>query len=708
MSYMLIYLADLCYFHDWDNIQPLPLNVGYIAAYLKNKHPEVSIEIFKDPIKLMNRISDKPPDILALSHYEWNSNLDLAVLKHMKQKNVDTVTVMGGPNFDTSNLDWMHNFFQERSNLDAYIYGEGELSFTRFVELLQGNDKKISNIPFEELPGSVFYLDKKLNKIINNPKNFVERLNLTDHPSPYLTGILDPFLADPLLSPIIETNRGCPYACTFCNWGMATQAKINQYSLETVKEEVKYICENSRNLTGFLYVADGNFGILRRDLEIAKVIRHYTDNINFPRHVFIYFAKNTNDAIIEIADTLKTVAGLSMSKQTTNQEVLVNIKRENIPIEQYDILREKCHEKGIEAFTELIYGLPGENYRSFVNGVKKSARNNVMVTIYPNMVLHGSEGGEKQFKEKYGIKTGYRVIPRYISSNNELLTLEYEELVVETNDLPREDFFRIRFFQFLFYIFKSELFLELSHVLTINGLDYVTLIELIADDKENWTPRTRKFFNDFSQAARNEFVVNKKLEFTLEDIKEARISCKQLNPLYMSKIVTDTELISDFKSYLLESLNRFFGSQITHTGLNELKQTVEFAFDKLVNYEKLDSGKILLYNYDISSWLDNPEKLPLENFRVPRPIEYIFKLDDYILSAFKKVRDYTDELDTTVYRLRTNEMGPTGDKIFCYKRYGRKMRHETQTALSNEEIEYKKLSRREATRRHLEIHERTT
>ena len=706
---MLIYLGDLCYFHDWDNIQPLPLNVGYIASYLKNKHPEVTIEIFKDPIKLMDRISEKPPDVLALSHYEWNSNLDLAVLKHMKKINADTVTVMGGPNFDTSDLDWMHNFFQDRPNLDAYIYGEGELSFTTFVELLQGNDKKISNIPFEELPGSVFYLDKKLNKIINNPKNFVERLNLTDHPSPYLTGIMDPFLADPLLSPIIETNRGCPYSCTFCNWGMAVQEKINQFSLETVKEEVKYICENSKNLTGWLYVADGNFGILRRDLEIAKLVRHYTEKNNFPRHVFIYFAKNTNDAIIEIADTLKTVAGLSMSKQTTNQEVLVNIKRKNIPIEQYDVLRDKCQEKGIETFCELIYGLPGETYRSFMDGVKKSAEDNVMISIYPSEMLHGSEGSEKQFREKYGIKSAYRVIPRYISSNNELPTLEYEQIVVETNALPLEDFYRIRFFQFIFYIFKSELFLELSHALTTYGFDYVMLTELISEDKENWTPRIRKLFSDFEEASRSEFVPKKKLEFTLEDVKEARIRCKQLNPFYMSKIVTNSELILDFKSYLLESLNRFFGSKIPHTGLNELKQTVEFAFDKIVSYDKLDSGKILLYNYNISSWLDNPEKLPLENFHVPRPIEYVFKLDDYVLSAFKKVRDYTDELDTAVYRLRTNEMGPTGDKIFCYKRYGRKIRdfYEKETTLSNEEIEYKKLSRREATRRHLEIHERT-
>ena len=120
------------------------------------------------------------------------------------------------PNFNAYDLDWINNFFNARTNLDAYIYGEGESSFNKFIELLQSNNNKISNIPFEELPSSLFYLDNE-NKIINNPANFIERIKLDEHPSPYLTGILDPFLADPLLAPIMETNRGCPYACTFCN-----------------------------------------------------------------------------------------------------------------------------------------------------------------------------------------------------------------------------------------------------------------------------------------------------------------------------------------------------------------------------------------------------------------------------------------------------------------------------------------------------------
>ena len=205
---MIIYLGDLAYFHKWDNIQPIPLNVGYIASYLKDKHPEISIEIFKEPKKIMDRISERAPDILALSHYEWNSNLNLAVLKHMKQKNENTITVMGGPSFQPYDTKWIDEFFQKRPNLDAYITNEGEWSFNRFVELLEKHGKKLLNIPFEQLPSTLFYMNKKSKTVINNPKNFVKRLDLTNHPSPYLTGILDDFLKDPRLAPVIETNRG--------------------------------------------------------------------------------------------------------------------------------------------------------------------------------------------------------------------------------------------------------------------------------------------------------------------------------------------------------------------------------------------------------------------------------------------------------------------------------------------------------------------
>jgi len=38
--------------------------------------------------------------------------------------------------------------------------------------------------------------------------------DLDEIPSPYLTGVLDKFF-DGKLAPFIETNRGCPFTCSF-------------------------------------------------------------------------------------------------------------------------------------------------------------------------------------------------------------------------------------------------------------------------------------------------------------------------------------------------------------------------------------------------------------------------------------------------------------------------------------------------------------
>ena len=46
--------------------------------------------------------------------------------------------------------------------------------------------------------------------------------DLNEIPSPYLNGMLDEFFDDRWM-PVLETNRSCPYRCTFCAWGIGTQ-----------------------------------------------------------------------------------------------------------------------------------------------------------------------------------------------------------------------------------------------------------------------------------------------------------------------------------------------------------------------------------------------------------------------------------------------------------------------------------------------------
>ena len=60
-------------------------------------------------------------------------------LKSLVWKNQNLLMMSSG-NFNGVDFDWIHNFFQKRSHLDAYVYGEGELSFTRLIELFEKNN----------------------------------------------------------------------------------------------------------------------------------------------------------------------------------------------------------------------------------------------------------------------------------------------------------------------------------------------------------------------------------------------------------------------------------------------------------------------------------------------------------------------------------------------------------------------------------------
>ena len=51
---------------------------------------------------------------------------------------------------------------------------------------------------------------------------------LSPLPSPYLENVFEPLLdanPDERWLALWETNRGCPFSCTFCDWGSATAAK---------------------------------------------------------------------------------------------------------------------------------------------------------------------------------------------------------------------------------------------------------------------------------------------------------------------------------------------------------------------------------------------------------------------------------------------------------------------------------------------------
>jgi radical SAM superfamily enzyme YgiQ (UPF0313 family) len=206
-----------------------PLNIGFIAAYAEKCFgKQIDLRLFKYVDDLEQAIHEKPPDILGLSNYPWNFNLGLEFFRMTRAASPQTICVMGGPNIPLDD-EARTRFIKRNPLIDFYAYLEGEEAFaallTRAFET--GADReKMKATPIDG------FIHRLSDTEVMKGAMLARRRNLDEIPSPYLSGHMDKFF-DGKLSPMIETNRGCPFACTFCHEGNQLISKVNQLQYRT-------------------------------------------------------------------------------------------------------------------------------------------------------------------------------------------------------------------------------------------------------------------------------------------------------------------------------------------------------------------------------------------------------------------------------------------------------------------------------------------
>ena len=142
-------------------------------------------------------------------------------LGQAKKLNPDTITVFGGTNFPDES-DQQKVFLDSRPNLDAQIDLEGEIAFSNLVGRILESDGDLSKIWSKAIPGISFstkYKSTSTDSVLLRGERPPRIKNLDDIPSPYLNGLFDKFF-DGRLRPFLETNRGCPFRCSFCHRAM--------------------------------------------------------------------------------------------------------------------------------------------------------------------------------------------------------------------------------------------------------------------------------------------------------------------------------------------------------------------------------------------------------------------------------------------------------------------------------------------------------
>ncbi len=488
-----IYLADLVY--DTVNTNhAVPLNCGYLAAMLQDKFPgKTEIKIFKYPKKLEKAINESPPDILGLSNYSWNTNLNKLFLKMVKRVNPNVITVMGGPNMrlDSPSIE---KYLRANSTLDYYVMFEGEEPFAELVgAIIDGHWRPSPPISCASIIDDEF---------IYVPVEFNKKSKNIDSPSPYLSGLLDEFLADQDMIPLIETNRGCPHGCVYCAWGVAAFSKVRQRSLEVVFQELEYVADKCAGQVFWIF-SDANFGLLPRDVEIAKKLREICERKGYPTRVNINQSKNTTQRNLEIANILVDNYGY-IALQSADPLVLKNCGRANTNLTEIKKYIDYYRDHKIVTLTDILIGLPGESAESHLKTLSEVFNLGFdQIQPYNIRLLPGSKYETDEFREKYRVKTKFRPILGCYGIYDGEIVFELEESVRATKDITELelDYFKIIHW-LIYFAWDAGVFGPILDFARKHGVNPFTVIHKVSLSKH---PILEKFFQEMREKSMSEW-----------------------------------------------------------------------------------------------------------------------------------------------------------------------------------------------------------
>ena len=300
-----LWLCDLTYTQQSISSDAIPFACGGISTYVKSygfnstviKYPEDLITKLQS---LVHLASDQRPRFIGFSNYLWNFNLASAFADLISKQYPDIIIVFGGPNFPIDPNE-QKDFLKEHTFIDYYISKEGEDAWLQLlgqpVDLVRAKSSSIAdNVP------NISFIDEKGLFFFSK----VERMrDIRKLPSPYLSGDLDDFL-DGRLLPTIQTNRGCPFTCTFCTEGQQVWSLITKKDVDLLKSELNYIHSRIMSLPPTrrrydLLITDSNFGMYPEDVEIAKHIHALQQETGWPKYINVATGKNNKERVLQVA-----------------------------------------------------------------------------------------------------------------------------------------------------------------------------------------------------------------------------------------------------------------------------------------------------------------------------------------------------------------------------------------------------------------------
>jgi hypothetical protein len=376
------------------------------------------------------------------------------------------------------------------------------------------------------------------------------------------------------------------------------------HPLDRTKKEIDYIV-NHLKYKGSLALTDSNFGMFKEDILIAKFIEEKKKNLNWPKALETSTGKNKPEILKEIVKILNKTILVGVSIQTSDSEVLKNIKRNNISTELFkEFIKFNKHiDKNCFTFTEIILGLPGDtlikHFESLKYGINMRVTN---VKSFQAMMLNGSHMNESSIRKKYKIKTGYRVIPgcigNYTFGNKNIKIIEFDEIILRTDSLSFKDYINCRVMDLLVEVFYNnslceEIFKLLSPEEIFDSILY------LYNNQDLFSSKIRKLIKEFKDETEKDIFISKEMakkyileEETFNKYLDGKLG---INELMTYKVLLFNE-IDDILESLIKSVNK-----VKNIDIDFLKELKEFIICRKKSFYILSKPIIKGFKYNFSN-----------------------------------------------------------------------------------------------------------
>lgn len=387
----------------WDMpLLSIPLAPGYLKAFaladdVIRSEADIHIRNFRGGMTAPGLASalfrQGVPDVLAFSTFGWNFRAFGALAATFKQLNPDGLAVFGGVHVTNQG----ERVFRLVPAADVVVNGEGEITFRELLRAyLAGRRQELHDI------AGLSFRDPDGRTVTTPDRERIKDLEII--PSPFLTGAIPMvdsagnFLYD---VGMLETNRGCPYSCSFCYWGGATGQKVRSFSRDRLRDELELF---GRYKVPNICLCDSNFGMLNSDLEFIEDLVAVRQKYGYPRRLDPSWAKNKSRAFYDIVQRMKAAdlhATFTLALQSLDNNTLGLARRRNMKLNVWNDLADWLIEQKLECFVELIWGMPGETVASFLDGYDRVAQRITRIATYSLIVIPNTEFSDNADKYNF-------------------------------------------------------------------------------------------------------------------------------------------------------------------------------------------------------------------------------------------------------------------------------------------------------------------